>query len=754
MKRYFSLLLVITLLLFMLPVDSFAGAADNLPRIVQTVYPCKNVIVADAVLTEAPYFADNTGRNDCSDVLQRAIDDLYSNGGGTVFLPVGTYRLCKGINVRPFVCLAGDRQDPDCGNEYGTVIIADTAPSGNFNPALFTVGGSSGVSGLTVWYEKQSVERVIPYPYTFYIDGVGSSYMLQTISDVTLLNSYRGIGACTEWKNGKYECHEMLTVENVKGTCLKEGLCSFNSADVDTVKGLHFSGKYWSEAGEKYNAPDIDKLNAYTEQNLTAFTLGDLEWPEMCDMSAEHCKYGIYLAKGPRAAFSGTFFNLRLTACRTGIFAEDGSVMEREKQWGYSVCNSEISAYGDAVNDYTRGVVMLTNVEITGKVKGKNIHRERASTDRYRLDCDREYVKCSGPLYVVQADKSGRSDIYESLQTVLDKAGKTGGTVYLPAGIYRLEKSVSVPPGVELRGSGYTATRDQSGCSRGTLILAYGAYADTEDVPEPLISLRGDNCGIYNIRVSFVKNKPADNSGKFTVTAPAFYASGKNIHVINCFGILASDILKAENCENLYVKHLTGCGYQSFITADTCSNLMIEGCLQNGNTIPRNGYSSFGIKETDNWLNEGNLFENVFIPITRVHTDFLVIKNSDGTLFNTFIYGGRRFLRAENSRLFVCGVGCDGQSKDYCTYTLSGGETTVIGTLKSTFDGKDGKKQYECDKKAVLKLYDRISVDLKYNERTILKNVPLKDIKQADFAAFIFQPVIRLSEKLGAAKKA
>lgn len=754
MKRLLSVILIASVLLCLLPAEACAERTGNLPRIIETKYPSANTVVADTVLTEAPYYADNTGVNDCSAVLQRAIDELFNAGGGTIFMPVGSYRLCSPINVRPFVCIVGDRQDPDLGNEYGTLIVADTAPSGSFNPALFTVGGSSGVSGLTVWYENQSIDHVIPYPYTFYVDGAGSNYMLQTVSDITLLNSYRGIGACTEWKNGKYECHEMLTIENVKGTCLKEGLCSFNSADVDTVKGLHFGGRYWSEAGEKFNAPDIEKLNKYTENNLTAFTLGDLEWPEMCNMSAEHCSYGIYLAKGPRAAFSGTFFNLSLTCCKTGIFAEEGSVMEREKQWGYSVCNSEISAYNDAVNDYTKGVVMLTNVKVTGRIKGKNIHRESASTDRNKLDYNRQYVKCSGPLFTVTADKTGRNDVSSVLQQVLDTAGITGGTVYLPAGLYRLDKSVSIPSGVELRGSGYTATRDQSGCSKGTLLLAYGAYKENGGNTAPLISLEGDNCGLYNVRVSFVKNKPADSSGSFIETAPAFYAAGSNIHVINCFGILGSEILRAENCENLYVKHLTGCGYHSFIHTENCTNLLIESCLQNGNTIPRNGYSSFGIEETDNWLNEGNLFDYVFIPITRVYTDFLIINSSDGTVFNTFIYGGRRFLSARNSTLFICGVGCDGQSKDFYTYSLEGGSTTVIGTLKSTYDGKNGKKQYECDKNATLRLYDRISVDLKYNERTILKNVPLSDLGLSDFATYVFQPVIRLGEWLGVAKKA
>lgn len=110
------------------------------------------MIVADVVLTEAPYYADPTGETDCAPILQRAIDELYEAGGGTVFLPVGSYRLCSGIMIRPFVTVVGDWQDPDEGSDYGTVIIADVPAGDSFNPALFNVGGSAGAVGLTVWY--------------------------------------------------------------------------------------------------------------------------------------------------------------------------------------------------------------------------------------------------------------------------------------------------------------------------------------------------------------------------------------------------------------------------------------------------------------------------------------------------------------------------------------------------------------------------------------------------------------------------
>jgi hypothetical protein len=44
-------------------------------------------------VTEAPYNADNTGTDDCTNAIQQAINDVGQNGGGIVYLPAGTYKL-------------------------------------------------------------------------------------------------------------------------------------------------------------------------------------------------------------------------------------------------------------------------------------------------------------------------------------------------------------------------------------------------------------------------------------------------------------------------------------------------------------------------------------------------------------------------------------------------------------------------------------------------------------------------------------
>lgn len=744
MKKTLAVSLSLVLLFSALSFVSFADDEQSV-RIVDTVFPTDDIVFADIVLTEAPYNADSTGERDCTEVLQRAIDRCAANGGGTVFLPKGKYRITSQIYIRNFVAVRGDYNAGAVNGDFGTVIIADVPSADDVNPALFRVGGSAGAKGLTIWYPDQSADDVKPYPFTFYADGRGSDYMLSSIIDCTLLNSYRGIGACAEWQNGISECHEMLTIENVRGTCLYEGLSDYNSADVDTVKSLRFSGEYWAAAGEEYNAPSLEKINGYTKEHLTAFLLGDLEWPEMCDISADSCKYGIYFANGPRAKFSGTFLDLRLTNCKTGIFAENGAVYARGRQWGYSVCNGVIEADGDALNDCNKAVVMLTNVKISGRVRGRNIHRETASTDKFEFDYNRTYFKPVSMLYTVDADRSGLSDVSAAVQAKLDEAAATGGTVYLPGGVYRFDNPVTVPSGVVLRGSSSVAARDCSGNSSGTLILSYYGY-DGEDTP--LITVEGSG-GVSGLRVNFLLNLLTDGSGEYKKTPAAISVTGDDSFVTNCCIIQSCEGIVVDGAEKVFIRRNVGCCYENFITVRNCSDVHIEGCLQNGNALPRNGFASLGVPELRNGITEDKIFDYYFIPVGRKNMEFLRIYSSDGVqIINTFIYGGKCYMVSEDSSVLCGGIGSDGSSKEYYTLNTDGGEVTVIGLMRSTSDGKDGILSYR-NNGTKLRIYDRISVDLSYNEFTVLENIPREELERSDIFVYLCQWIIRIYEKIG-----
>ena len=70
-------------------------------------------------------------------------------------------------------------------------------------------------------------------------------------------------------------------------------------------------------------------------------------------------------------------------------------------------------------------------------------------------------------------DSLPAEDSTAAFQKALDAAGARGGTVYVPAGVYRMEGSLSVPAGVELRGS-FEGAHYGNSTSAGTQLWVYG----------------------------------------------------------------------------------------------------------------------------------------------------------------------------------------------------------------------------------------------------------------------------------------
>ncbi|MBQ2848224.1 MAG: hypothetical protein IJE74_08205 [Clostridia bacterium] len=731
MKKLISLLFCVLIAINAF-VPCFASDGAITPRIIETVYPTDDVVIADIVIN-----ADRSGETDVTSIIQQAIDDCAANGGGTVWLPEGKYRITGSLYIRQFVTLMGDYQDPDEGKQYGTIIVADVESTDAMNPALIKVGASAGAIGLTVWYPEQEIDAVKPYPFTFYVVG-NEDYMLSTIKNCTLINSYRGIGASAECENGIYECHEMLTIENVKGTCLYQGLNAHNSADVDTVKTLYISNEYWAEAGAEFNSPERRKIDDYTRKNAFGLIIGDLEWPEFANVRVSDMLYGIFVKEGTRYTFSGEFTDLYITDCDYGIYIPEHNIIQRGYSWGTGISNGVIKGSKYAIYDPGKNATVLTNVEIEGKVKGKNIRIYNADTSKYTPDYEHTHAKPNDILYVVSADKTAKSDASAAVQAKLDEAAVTGGVVYLPAGVYRFENPITVPAAVEFRGSSSVATRCQRDNSSGTLILSYYGYDPSS---KPLITLGGDSSGISGIRVDYPLNNPVDESGNYMKTSPVIYSEFNDVYAVNCCITLASCGIKLENSDNAFMKKIIGCCYESMFSLTECDGAFIEGCLQNANTLPRNGYAKLGIPR----LTEDKLFDYVFIPITRIQTDYIRLNScKDATVFNTFIYGGKSFLNSVNSNAVFVNVGHDGSSKTEPALIMSGGEITFLNSMRSTSDGQHGFNFYSIENGTSFKSYNSQSVDMDYSEHPVIRNIKFNELDKGERIYYFLQPFYKL----------
>lgn len=95
----------------------------------------------------------------------------------------------------------------------------------------------------------------------------------------------------------------------------------------------------------------------------------------------------------------------------------------------------------------------------------------------------------------------GKEDDTRGIQKALDDAGKTGGTVYLPAGTYRVDGNLEVPSGVELRGIFDIPHHSQA---RGSVLLAYSGKGNGD--AKPLIILATDS-GVTGITVFYPEQR-------------------------------------------------------------------------------------------------------------------------------------------------------------------------------------------------------------------------------------------------------
>ena len=583
-------------------VNTALSTADG-PIIVPTIYTTDDVVIADIYLSEEDYKVDPTGVEDSTTAIQTALNTCQQNGGGTVFLPAGIYRITKNITIPAFVTLRGDWQDPDLGNEYGTIIIADVKSKQTTEEGLIKIGGSAGAYGLTIYYPNQSPDNPQPYPATFFVaSDRPENFMASTVRNVTVVNGYEGVRTHATMN------HEQLTVENFKGTFLSIGLHLTNSSDVGTCTNISVRPNYWSEFASAmgYTVPDAAKVKAYTRANATGFEMGDLEWTEFIHITVTDCKYGLRVVDGARASFAGSFYDTVVMDCDVALQADD-----MDARWGMHVSNSYLVGSKKGIVNNSNGIIKTAGTTILGGLEGV-VLVDTDNISQYAIDTGVSYQKPVEILYTdATIDKTGKEDVSAKLQALLDKAGQTGGVVYLPAGTYRLENPISVPSGVELRGCSSVAQREQSGMSKGTMIrVIYGQGGSESDTAAVTLA---PHSGVNGIRFQYW-----DNNGSIRETAYTVRGMGAGVYLVNSEFMAAGRGVDFSGCDNHLIKKLTTFCYINDILVGGKNGYVI-GMLHNCTVMDRNGLG-FTYPATEGYASNNH--------VARVYNATIVVENA------------------------------------------------------------------------------------------------------------------------------
>ena len=702
-KKIISILIVLMMVLsYVPPFISHAEANESNitvgPVLVTTKYETNDTVVADFVINPA----EDTS-TDMYATIQTALNDCSNNGGGTVWLSEGVYHISRNITIPKSCTLRGDYQEPSkyTGTlKYGTIIVADVNniqydTTDNERTGLFKLSSSSGIVGITVYYKNQSITNPVEQPWTFYY----GNKTLMTIKNVTFINSYRGIGRSTAdgGVDESDQVHEMLMLENVKGTALKTGVLIHNSSDVGTVTGLSLTPYYWSSAnlnaiGESGTNPSYDAIASKIKSiDGKGLVLTDVEQQQYTNVTIAGYKYGIYIPKDDRvqvkrrAMGSGLMYNFNISNCKYGIMVEDG--YELDWRCGYYITNSyieggEYAIYNNSAVEPTgtgkRGTLQLNDVTLKGKIGG-------AAPVIYYSDEDGKYIsandkvgngdatgiinntgkfsninldrptKSYGTNFVVIEAGWSASIINFALKQVGDNGG---GVVYLKPGLYNINETIIVPENTELRGASGVSTRiagagekcDAAGSVRGESVV--GTVINVKTTNASAVELNGDNAGISGIVFVYEDNlRDIQESNHYTENQCTITSHNKKgVYIRNVAIMGASHGIGLDNCEYYTISNYVTGVFKLGILIVGGNNGLIVNCLQNSTVASLNGLYDFN----------GGYFSNL-LTVTHAELEYIYLQGAENVeILNTFAYGTNKFLVSIGSKSYIVNSGLDG----------------------------------------------------------------------------------------------
>ncbi len=703
---------------YTVPGGKVAEWDETRPTIVKTSFDTEDIVIANIIATD-DYGADLTGMTDSTKAIQRALDACAAAGGGTVFLPTGTYLVTSTVTIPEGVTLLGDWQDPEetDGAEpvYGTIILAkpktvseDAARDEN---PLFLLKENSGAVGLTVYYPDQNTTSPRRYGFTFCgSPSSGNPLGLASLKCITLINSYRGIGICPTYATtADAPKHEQMRLDRIRACALEVAIDMDASSEVGYATDIRISPKYWSEAGAGYATGS--NVEEYCRSHTLGMRLGQLDDYVLSTVLIEQCETGIRFTKNTsNYAFWGLFYDLNILECDNGILAD-----KTNPDAGMVIARGRIEGSVYALrNDSADGVIKLCDVTLRGDVKG-----ERIMIDKETDLSDDELVygthkKPEAILYVADVAGLSRSkkDASAAIQKALDEAGKTGGVVYVPAGIYSLYAPLTVPAGVELRGVSTVNTKDTRRTDLGTVLLSY--------VEKDATITLNTNAGVSGLRLWYPPFVPStalemlEKSGRMKAESiVGIRGDGEGVYVTRVTIVAGFVGVDFTGCDNHHVKELGGMCYLSLVKAGG-KNGVIEEVLSNPSYLTRNNMAAATFDpelcDLSRWSyfmgSEGQSegFAILCGDLERTYCRTISLEDAEGErVFNCFMYAPNTLVYCDNSSVLAQNLTTDFQYAAFVT-AVNNSDVRMINTLRSC-----GGTSVSCDSSSSLAMLNRVA---------------------------------------------
>ncbi len=225
--------------------------------------------------------AKGDGATDDTAAIQAAIDAVYSgDGGGTIAVPHGQYRVSSTITVRDYVRLVGGDGvgAGDYSRSCGFRVYTGRAAANTYG---FDMKTGSGLCGFHFWYPEQVVvTEATPVVYGW---TIGSSTTTADergsvcLQDLFFYNSYAAIRL--------YNCNKFI-VERIYGQPFSTGIYADYCLSPCTLRDVRFDTFY---------AASTDALYTWIHTNGRAFDIRQVQGLFAYNLQAKGYKEGFYL---------------------------------------------------------------------------------------------------------------------------------------------------------------------------------------------------------------------------------------------------------------------------------------------------------------------------------------------------------------------------------------------------------------------------------------------------------------------------
>ena len=299
----------------------------------------------------APSGIQADGTTDNTQAIQKALDDAGKTGGA-VHLPAGKILVSGSLTIPPGVSLVGVQTAPVYIEPLiGTVILATGGRDKEEDPALFELGNSSVVQGLTVYYPEQKPDDIHPYSWTFHLQGGDN-----TVENVTLINSYNGIRIGPE-VNVRHR------IRSVSGCVLRRGIWLDRTTDIGRIENVQWHCHWWSspKVGGSW-----DKVFEYMWKNCEGFIFGRTDWEYVTNTFIFPANIGYRFIATPNGAMNGQLSGIGADATQRCI------VVDQIQPMGLLITNGQFVAFnGDdpieiVIQPTCTGSVRLQNCAFWG----------------------------------------------------------------------------------------------------------------------------------------------------------------------------------------------------------------------------------------------------------------------------------------------------------------------------------------------------------------------------------------------------